>query len=366
MDNLSNSLIRWLSRRTSNRGMNAPIFGHVSLSTDIGLRRAENQDRVACLRFSSSAAIDNSFFVVAVADGMGGMNNGAECAVRAIAGLFSGLIRNKNRPEIERLKEAANEANQSVFEYSKGNGGATLSALLVTKLYGSFSLNVGDSRIYATNGDGTGRLSRLTVDDSLAEAVGGHGRELLQFIGMGPSLNAHVNFVGREYDKFLLTTDGVHFINNGTLEAVLANTQDPSQAASRLSTLVRWHGAPDNASLAVFSLEGIHDVLCESPGPIIEVSDSFGDLQLVWIKHDLKSAEHSPFSLEGRSQRVVDNASKNEELGLPEDAAPIRPKKVRQKRKAKASSKEKANIEGLQIVIEMESVSKDGSNDTPK
>lgn len=284
---LNDRLIRWLSRSTFERGINSAIGMPVTLATDIGLVREENQDRVAAIRVNTMTAASRPFAVVALADGMGGMRDGAECATRTLSAFFNALIRFRQKNPKERLELAASIANMMVYEFSKGRGGATLSALLVSADQGYFTLNVGDSRIYAATAEGKVEdVIRLTVDDSLEEAVGGNGKELLQFIGMGVGLKPHINTVPQNAKRILITSDGIHFVGHESLCEVFRYTEKPSEVAERLLTLAKWRGAPDNASLAITALPELYKSLSVSDETGIEVWDSFSALHIMWLKQE--------------------------------------------------------------------------------
>jgi PPM family protein phosphatase len=284
---LNDRLVRWFSRPTLASGSNAvpgiPLF----LVTDIGLQRKENQDRVAAVRVNTFTPSTKPFVVVALADGMGGMLNGSECATRALSAFFNAIIRFRHNSPTDRLELAGISANKAVYEFSKGSGGATLSAILVTLDQGAFTLNIGDSRIYATVKDGDEQaVMRLTVDDSLEEAVGGTGKELLQFIGMGDGIKPHVAAIPPTANRILVTSDGVHFIRHELLRDMFLYAPDPKQAARELVTLAKWQGAPDNASLAITTLSELTQTLDKSEETGIEVWDPFGALHVMWMKQD--------------------------------------------------------------------------------
>jgi serine/threonine protein phosphatase PrpC len=284
---LNDRLVRWLSRRVSNFGLNSLEGMPIALGTDIGLVRTENQDRVAVMRVNTMSALSQTFVVVAVADGMGGMKDGAECATRTIAAFFNTLIRYRHQPPEERLKVAAETANSMVSEFSGGKGGATLSALVVTADQGVWTVNVGDSRIYAAGPGGlNGLVTRLTVDDSLAEAVGGHGRDLLQFIGMGLGIKPHIRQAPADLDRILITSDGVHFISPDTLSDIFLSTSENATVVSRLLSFVNWQGAHDNATLAVVNLSELLSLLPTVEETGIEVWDAFSGLHVMWLKRD--------------------------------------------------------------------------------
>ena len=112
-----------------------------------------------------------------------------------------------------RLEAAARAADDSVFAFARGSGGSTLSAVVVERTGEAHTVNVGDSRSYSfSRGKST---DRLTVDDSLAEAVGGHGRELIQFVGMGDGIKPHVRRIPDGSTGFLITTYPTDKIKEG-------------------------------------------------------------------------------------------------------------------------------------------------------
>ncbi|ELK4796922.1 TPA: protein phosphatase 2C domain-containing protein [Pseudomonas aeruginosa] len=370
---LNSTLIKWLSRDVPNKSSGLIARKNIALFTDIGLKRTQNQDRVACLKVGGDKHVEGGFLALVVCDGMGGMKDGAECATRAVAAFFNSLIKHRHRPEMERLRLSTFEANESVFDFSNGAGGATLSAILITEKYGTFSVNVGDSRIYAETIGNTKELHRLTIDDSLAEAVGGHGRELLQFIGMGPGIQPHISFVSNIYDRFLLTTDGIHFADSGTLSNIFINSTDINQAASRLATLARWLGAPDNASGAAISLQDAKETLTNDQHSI-QILDPFSELHIAWIKEDLKRSPSKESALEESPKTTIDlipspeNEKKSDAKFLskenkidPEE----KPKKSRTKKKVKSTT-EAPKPEDLQIVIEMDTGHKDSADDSSR
>lgn len=285
----SDRLIKWLSREQPDKSNGNTIRKAFALSTDVGLLREQNQDRVAYIRVSGSPSGNKPFLAVALSDGMGGMKNGAECAVRTISYFFDSLLRNRNVDDALRVSLAVKDANDSVYTYAGGYGGATLSAFFISE-DGAIIVNVGDSRIYADSG---GHLKRLTRDDSMAEMVGGSGRELLQFIGMGDSLKVRCAPIYDEYARVILTSDGVHFVSQETLGMILAKAPDLAVAVNRVNTLVRWSGAPDNATLAILSVAELQRTLKKDCDVAVEFADPFGDFYFGWGREDVQSPSNN-------------------------------------------------------------------------
>lgn len=361
---LKDRLVRWLSRPTPDRGINEVIGTSVILDTDVGLVRDENQDRVALMRLTTKTG--KPFVVMALVDGMGGMRNGAECATLALSAFFNALNRFRLESPRKRLELAANITNMEVHEFSQGGGGATLSALLVSAdQQDTLALNVGDSRIYATvDEDDESKVIRLTVDDSLEEAVGGHGKELLQFIGMGEGLIPHIREVPQNAKRLLITSDGIHFIRHETLCDVLLDAQGPTQIAEQLRTLARWRGAPDNASLAIAILpELVHSFpSIEDTG--IEIWDPFDALHIIWIKQEhvdspalAKSSDSiATDNLATKKVRSPGNASAKAKASPPKNSSAKT--KTKAKTKAKKKSSEPVATEPIatpQLIFEINS-----------
>lgn len=360
---LNEHLIKWLSRDVADKSTGSTTRPSIAIATDIGLVRKENQDRVACMMFSPKVGQGQPFFVVALSDGMGGMKDGGQCAVRTISTFFSSLACYRDLSLIERLRNAAKEANSNVFSYSGGYGGATLSAVLISLDGSAITLNMGDSRIYAESGSSIKILERLTVDDSLEEMVGGHGRGLLQFVGMGGDIKPHVKYITPEFDKLLITSDGVHFISHDTLEAVFVNSSESAQIVSRLSALARWSGGPDNSSLAAFSIGKIEEMLKEAKAEDLVFWDSFSELNLVWFKREACIAVDSisvvPEKVEARdvlqSELVLNKIS----------SAVVSESSIAKKSTRKRNSKPRApkkTQDKLQIIIEMDANMESGDD----
>ena len=287
MNSFQEKMAAWLSRAGPERSVNSCVSLPVALATDIGLQRTENQDRVAALRISSNANGGRSLVAVAVADGMGGMRDGGKCATLALASFFYALTLHRNHDLQRRAVAAISHANSEVFKFAGGKGGATLSAVLLDQDLRPFIVNLGDSRVYAFGGE---KVERLTRDDSLAEAVGGHGRELLQFVGMGEGMQPHVEAVSLGISNLAITTDGIHFIEAQTLESILSNANELRSAAERLAALARWCGGPDNASSAMIDMKALVAKMRAGGDDGIELWNPSGSLIPIWIRETLTSA----------------------------------------------------------------------------
>ena len=271
----------WLSRPVPERAQNQCFDLLAILATDIGLKREENQDRVAALRLSAKQS-SLPIIAVVVADGMGGMRDGARCATLAVSSFFYALVRHRHQGLEQRAAAAIAHANDMVYAFAGGRGGATFSPLLFDAGAPAVIINLGDSRIYSC-GNGV-KVERLTVDNSLEEAVGGHGRELLQFVGMGTGMRPHIRIVPSGVTELALTTDGVHYIDADTLAGVLFHAPEPKAAADRLSALARWCGGHDNASMALINLQALSRPAARGQEGAVQIWDPFGTMAISWVR----------------------------------------------------------------------------------
>lgn len=361
---LNDRLVRWFLRPTPDLGLNHATGMPIAVGTDVGLAREENQDRVAAMRVNANSALNQPFLVVALADGMGGMTNGAECAARTLAAFFNSIVRFRHKPADERLADAAGEANRFVNEYSNGSGGATLSAVLIDADHRFFTLNVGDSRIYALTDGGEQKVLRLTTDDSLEEMVGGHGKELLQFIGMGDGLIPHVSEPPEDLGRVVITSDGVHFIGHELLSDVLHCSETQIQVVDRLITLARWRGAPDNASAAVIFLKPLQHLLHRHEESGVEIWDPFSALHVMWVKQEqfdqrkgdaLAPGTQAPSSpaRSAKPQQSMEEASRASLKGAVEPPTD-KPNSRKRSKASKASKSARSVKRSPQLTIEIE------------
>ena len=278
-------LTSWLLRRTATTGVRRVVSLNAAIATDVGSVRKENQDRVAVAR--GTDAQGRAYMVMALADGMGGMRDGAECAAIALGSFFGSIHQaaSSGANSSGWLVAAALRGNATVYDKYRGEGGATLVAALVIDKSPVRWLSVGDSRVHLLVG---AALTQLSKDDTIAgqlgkpTAAGLDRSSLLQFIGIGDQLEPHIGVVEREGGgTVFLTSDGVHFIDAAWLAKVAANSPDPGTCARRMTELAKWCGGPDNASVGIVSLETASDPSVPSGSAGLEIWDPFGDLQLI-------------------------------------------------------------------------------------
>ncbi len=212
--------------------------------SDVGRTRTRNEDAflvgniVERTGFVSlgldmkSFSIKEQGFLVAVADGMGGMGGGDVASVLGL-GAFSRHYYSRTYPEaspdevMESIKLSALEAHRTVSETSKknpgkGNMGTTLVGMTV--INGRFySFNVGDSRLYRFR---NGSLKQISKDHSLVQMLIDSGKlseeeaenfsrknEITNSIGAGTTCKPEIKLLDpgetMPGDVFLLCSDGL-------------------------------------------------------------------------------------------------------------------------------------------------------------
>jgi hypothetical protein len=162
----------------------------------------------------------------------------------------------------------------------------------------AFWMSVGDSRVYEVSNK---ELHQASIDDTIAGQLGKNTNvaaeqsKLLQFIGMGDDLEVHVSQINTEYvQTIILTTDGIHYVapTPKLLEAIFINAADPGVCAKRFLDLAKWCGGPDNATVAILSLNEVLDLNPKMPYDFIEVWDGFGEIQI--HLNDASMSESNP------------------------------------------------------------------------
>jgi PPM family protein phosphatase len=283
--NISGRLTAWFLRKTSISAVRRIAAFPAAISSDLGIKRDENQDRVAIVRGRDAAG--RPYILAALSDGIGGMRDGSLCAAATLGHLFADFfeVSRSGRPADLCLMHAAQAANSAVFDRYAGKGGATLSALLVSGDGSVRLLNVGDSRIYRVTGD---QLIQLTVDDTIAGQLGRKvdadmGENLLQFIGVGKALETKVlPLEGNTTELILLTSDGIHYLDQHWLAGLIQHASDPGLALRRMTETAKWFGGHDNASAAMLVPRlAIQEPFANGETDVCEVWDPFGELQLI-------------------------------------------------------------------------------------
>ncbi len=253
-------MIKWFLGRRSDRGngAGATVAAEFCALTDVGVKRKENQDAVLATHLPDGRTL------LAVADGVGGSEDGAAASENALERLEAVAREVADAPTA--LSDGYAAAHEAVGGLGDGERrpATTLVAALIEGSQ-AWIANVGDSRAYiADNGGG---LRQLTEDHSWVadqvragrltptEARQSEMRHIItRAIGANdspkPDLSGPLTL--SRGDTLVLTSDGLHGLVNDEEIAAVLGSAEPDVAARRLIQTARDAGGPDNISAVIY------------------------------------------------------------------------------------------------------------------
>jgi len=254
--------------------------------------RDTNQDTVL------SIALPEDRWLLAVADGMGGLEEGEMASKTALGSLYKSLSDGAG------LISAVQEANHAVEREAQGRAmGTTLVAAVVSGNKAEI-VNVGDSRAYQSDLLG---LIQVTQDHTMAyeaeqdgslpfggteDDSGRWGSALARYLGAGKEV---------EVDRFgpldlleggwlLLCSDGLHgVLSVDDIDSVLVEHSDAGEAAVGLVEGALARNTGDNVSVALFHWPDSSPVLTISTQRRRRESRSRGEKILISTKRNRSS-----------------------------------------------------------------------------
>ena len=270
--------------------------------TDIGRRRANNQDSLAVVPPVSPQQFQTRGWVFLVADGMGAHVAGERAS--QIAAEQVPLIYEKNSHRspplalLRGLEQANAEINLRGRRQPEYLGMGTTCTSLVLLPRGVLVGHIGDSRAYRLRGT---TLDQLTRDHSAVwelESQGGLTREQAErTVGknvitrsMGPHPRVEVDLEGphpvEQGDVFLLCSDGLSGQVADEEIGLFLKELPPREACAALVGLTLVRGAPDNVTVIV-ARAGAEEVSTDPPGaPAWALDDDYQPMrqaqQLPW------------------------------------------------------------------------------------
>ena len=241
-------------------------------SSDIGLRRANNQDSYAVALAGDQADFERRGHLFIVADGMGAHAAG-ELASKIAADVVSLTYRKlPDQSPPEAILSAVLEANRQIHTRGQASvdfrGMGTTATTLAILPAGALVAHVGDSRAYRLRGS---KIEQLTFDHSLVWELKASGRstddEVPGYISkniitrsLGPSPTVQVDLEGpfplQPGDTFLLCSDGLsNQVQDDEIGAALG-CLPPAEAAQTLIDLACLRGGPDNITVIIVRVLG--------------------------------------------------------------------------------------------------------------
>jgi serine/threonine protein phosphatase PrpC len=249
-----------------------PLFVEVVGQTDVGRKRAHNEDNFAILP---------EYGLFMVADGMGGHALGEIASQMAVDTLHEFFAATADDPlrawsykrdrarlyEQYRLKAGIKLCNQCIYEYgqkfcSERGMGTTLCALVVVE-DGFCIAHVGDSRVYRIR---EGAIEQLTEDHSLLndymklkkltdEEVDNFREKhvIVRALGTDNDVQVDTRFeTARAGDVWLLCSDGLcDAVTDQRILEIVQNATDLPTAVRRLVEAANEYGGPDNITCVI-------------------------------------------------------------------------------------------------------------------
>jgi serine/threonine protein phosphatase PrpC len=239
--------------------------------TDVGMRRANNQDSSACLPAKSGERFASRGHLFVVADGMGAHAAGELASRMATERIAMHYFRSPSDNAIDALRTAVAEANNEIHQRGQNNPefhnmGTTASALAILPV-GAVVAHVGDSRVYRLR---DALIEQLTFDHSLVWEMKASGHSDSSAWGnaipknvitrsLGPNASVEIDVEGpfevKPGDCFLLCSDGL----TGQVEddeiGALLDCLPEELAARVLVDLANLRGGPDNTTVVIARIQ---------------------------------------------------------------------------------------------------------------
>jgi len=245
--------------------------------SDPGLKRDHNEDAFGHLLPESAADVQSRGWIFALADGVGGHEEGEEASRLAVETVIDGFRKiPKGVMHVSLLPKLVQEANVAVYDRSHIPDAPTFAGRMATTLVvcalrfdSAVVSHVGDSRCYLVR---NGQAAALTRDHTMAgeqerlgilskaEASSGENRHVLtRSIGSELFVAADtvtVNVVPG--DILLLCTDGLHgYVEESRMEWILNRNADLNAAAKALVAAANEAGGHDNVSVQLIRIRSV-------------------------------------------------------------------------------------------------------------
>jgi serine/threonine protein phosphatase PrpC len=247
-------------------------LAHAALS-DVGLRRANNQDSFAVALAGDAGEWYRRGHLFMVADGMGAHAAGELASKMACESVPHTYRKLPESSPAEALKMAITAANTAIHDrgeaHAEFQGMGTTSSMLVLLPREAIVAHVGDSRVYRLR-DGT--IEQLTFDHSLVWEMMAAGQmprgEVASFIpkniitrSLGPRRDVQIDLEGpfplAVGDTFLLCSDGLSGQATDEELGCVMSALSPEESARAMVDLANLRGGPDNVTALVIRVENV-------------------------------------------------------------------------------------------------------------
>jgi len=240
--------------------------------SDVGMRRANNQDSYAVALASGSDGWLRRGHLFLVADGMGAHAAGELASKLAADNIALSYLKHSQMPAPQALQQAVQEANELIHRRASTSDdfrgmGTTCTALALIP-QGAVVAHVGDSRAYRVRGPA---IEQLTFDHSLVWEMKAAGQIQSEQASMyvpkniitrslGPNPKAQVDVEGplplQIGDTFLLCSDGLSGQVEDNEIGALLYSLPVEKAVRALVDLANLRGGPDNITVVAARVTG--------------------------------------------------------------------------------------------------------------
>ena len=258
--------------------MNQKSKRTIGMITDVGKIRKIDEDSIlaADLSFGINSK-SNQFFLLVVADGMGGGARGEEASKIALNTIAKTVIPqlNDNIPYTQLLSQGIKNANKAILDYTvehpEAKGMGTTSVCAVVKDNDVHLVNLGDSRAYVISND---EIRRVTKDHSLVQQLLDQGtitekearthhqkNIIIKAIGINADIESDTMRLKLASDEnLLLCCDGViAHLTDEDIHKIIIESSDPNAACQYIVNFANERGGSDNISLIILSSENNPD-----------------------------------------------------------------------------------------------------------
>jgi protein phosphatase len=236
--------------------------------SDVGCQREDNEDKLIYWESPNNQEFDRKGRLLAVADGMGGHEGGAEASRIALETVQEIFAKTDSSDIRSLLLKAFQTAHQSILQYAGSHPGlqgmGTTCTAVVVRGQDLYYAHVGDSRLYLAREE---NIYRLTRDQSYVgklveqgiistEEAGTHPQRhiLTSAMGAGPEVVPECPeepFALESKDVLVLCTDGLWSLLSEAEIQKVVNAKKPDAACRELIKMARDRGGPDNITVQV-------------------------------------------------------------------------------------------------------------------
>ena len=245
----------------------------VATRTDIGLKRAVNEDNVTSVVPEDPQIMMQKGALFVVADGMGGHTQGNVASELAVNTIRDAYYQDTSNDTSASLRKAVERANLVIFERNGAQseateeikpvtGMGTTCVAVVLKENIAYIANTGDSLVYLVR---AGQVRQIAEDHSWvaeqvrigkmtqAEADAADNKNVItRCLGMVNTVDVYIGTEQvQDRDILILCTDGLHIQVNEDEMRTIVEQYEPEESAQRLIARANENGGPDNITAVV-------------------------------------------------------------------------------------------------------------------